>query len=526
MDVARRPSSEFLTTADLAGLEDFSLGTLTISPSTRAVQGLRGSIDLEPRVMQVLVVLAESAGQVVTRETLFNRCWGGVFVGDDSLNRAVAAVRRSIAAVGGNAEVETIPRTGYRLTGALPEPIANKSSNREAAHRHGLSRRQIAGGTLGLAALAGFAGWSVLDSRAQQRFDALLGDAEEAVRKGSADERTLRDLLRAVALRPDSARAWGLLAYLKSTDTVSADPAKAGPALKEAQDAAGKALAIEPKEPYALLAMFELEGSTLDWTARDERLRQIISIDPRNIPAIAELVLLTQAAGLNRESWNWNERALALDRFSFDFLSKRALKLWIAGRVPEADKVIDQVMAMYPTKPWPRWVRFLIFAMTDRPRAARAIADSNPAILETAAALSLWRTFLDAVDEPSAGNIAKARAASVRAAETAGGFAVDTVMMLSALGQVDAAFDIANGFLLSRGRLISKGAATALVVSKGRAARIDELNDATWRINTQYLFTPPCAVLRSDRRFLQLCAGMGLTEYWRRRGTKPDYMRT
>jgi hypothetical protein len=183
-------------------------------------------------------------------------------------------------------------------------------------------------------------------------------------------------------------------------------------------------------------------------------------------------------------------------------------------------------MAMYPTKPWPRWVRFLIFAMTDRPRAARAIADSNPAILETAAALSLWRTFLDAVDEPSAGNIAKARAASVRAAETAGGFAVDTVMMLSALGQVDAAFDIANGFLLSRGRLISKGAATALVVSKGRAARIDELNDATWRINTQYLFTPPCAVLRSDRRFLQLCAGMGLTEYWRRRGTKPDYMRT
>ena len=44
--------------------------------------------------MQVLVVLADAAGQVVTRETLFNRCWGGVYVGDDSLNRAVAAVRK------------------------------------------------------------------------------------------------------------------------------------------------------------------------------------------------------------------------------------------------------------------------------------------------------------------------------------------------------------------------------------------------------------------------------------------------
>ena len=102
------------------------------------------------------------------------------------------------------------------------------------------------------------------------------------------------------------------------------------------------------------------------------------------------------------------------------------------------------------------------------------------------------------------------------AAEAAGGFAVDTIMILSALGDVDTAFQIANGFLLSRGSL----------VSKGKIVAPDDINDATWRINTQYLFTPPCRIVRADARFLPLCEGMGLTDYWRARGVRPDYQLT
>ena len=60
-------------------------------------------------------------------------------------------------------------------------------------------------------------------------------------------------------------------------------------------------------------------------------------------------------------------------------------------------------------------------------------------------------------------------------------------------------------------------------MSTGKTRRTDELNDATWRINTQYLFTPPCAVMRADPRFLTLCEGMGLVDYWRSRGVRPDY---
>jgi DNA-binding winged helix-turn-helix (wHTH) protein len=114
-----------------------------------------GTTDVEPRVMQVLVVLAEAAGQVVTRDTLFNRCWGGVYVGDDSLNRAVAAVRRAVETVGGRFEVDTIPRTGYRLvvpkgeggdSEDIPIPMGDARLSRRGTLIGGAAAAAILGG--------------------------------------------------------------------------------------------------------------------------------------------------------------------------------------------------------------------------------------------------------------------------------------------------------------------------------------------------------------------------------------------
>jgi hypothetical protein len=31
--------------------------------------------------------------------------------------------------------------------------------------------------------------------------------------------------------------------------------------------------------------------------------------------------------------------------------------------------------------------------------------------------------------------------------------------------------------------------------------------------------------MRADRRFIALCEGIGLGEYWRKRGVQPDYLR-
>jgi DNA-binding winged helix-turn-helix (wHTH) protein len=93
---------------------------MLVSPARRLVEGPGGHAHLEPLIMQVFLLLLDAGGKVVTRNELFDQCWGGVVVGDDSLNRAIAKVRRTGAHVApGLFEIETIPRTGYRLTGKI-----------------------------------------------------------------------------------------------------------------------------------------------------------------------------------------------------------------------------------------------------------------------------------------------------------------------------------------------------------------------------------------------------------------------
>jgi hypothetical protein len=85
------------------------------------------------------------------------------------------------------------------------------------------------------------------------------------------------------------------------------------------------------------------------------------------------------------------------------------------------------------------------------------------------------------------------------------------VMYLCALGLPDTAFDVTEGFLLWRGKVLS--------TDRSNGKEVDDYN----RRMTQWLFTPPVANLRADPRFPKLCDEFGLTAYWRARGVKPDY---
>src|SRR5438874_13715318 len=113
-----------LKLADLASRADFNAGPLRVSPARRQVEGPTGSAGLEPIVMKVFLPLLDAGGSVVTRDELFGNAWGGVFVGDDSLNRAIARVRKIASETApGLFEIETIPRTGYRLIGPIDESL-------------------------------------------------------------------------------------------------------------------------------------------------------------------------------------------------------------------------------------------------------------------------------------------------------------------------------------------------------------------------------------------------------------------
>jgi len=73
---------------------------------------------LEPRLMQLLCLLAREAGTVITRETLIQTLWPTVIVTENSLTRAVSDLRLKLAQPGEERSdlIETIPKRGYRLS--------------------------------------------------------------------------------------------------------------------------------------------------------------------------------------------------------------------------------------------------------------------------------------------------------------------------------------------------------------------------------------------------------------------------
>jgi hypothetical protein len=375
-----------------------------------------------------------------------------------------------------------------------------------------LSRRlAMGGGTAAVLALVGGGAWWVSRSRDDPQVSAAIDGARDALGKQAVDEATVKSLERAVALDPGNAKALGMLALVSSLVSQIAEPEKITQYVSVAEKAARQALALDRKEPNALLAMFELQGSTLDWSTRDQRLRDILAIDADNIVAISELTLLTQGTGMCRESWDWNERAIALEPLSLEFLGRRALKLWILGHSAQADKVADQLLALNPKSDWAWFVRFHLFVYTGRVRAAQAMLDSEPTMGGRKALARVWNAALPAIEQRTASTIEKARQTCIEAAKMAAQAAGPAVQVMATLGDLDTAFDIANGLLLAKGQVIQQHAPDA--------------STAWWRLSTQWMFTPAAAPLFGDQRFLALCEGIGLTDYWRKRGVKPDYQR-
>lgn len=120
----------------------FTLGPFRVDPREGRITGPGGTQQLDPKVMGVLVVLAEHAGHVVPREELMARLWPDTVVTDDALTRCLYELRRQLALAGGGDEhralLETLPKRGYRLHGecspavpaapAAPAPAATRTS--------------------------------------------------------------------------------------------------------------------------------------------------------------------------------------------------------------------------------------------------------------------------------------------------------------------------------------------------------------------------------------------------------------
>lgn len=99
---------------------------------------------IEPKVMDVLVFLAERPGEVAEREAIIEAVWGGRIVSDDPLSKCITELRKVL---GDSARephyIGTVPKRGYRLLQTV-EPISNNAVQAPGRNRRSLVTLAVA----------------------------------------------------------------------------------------------------------------------------------------------------------------------------------------------------------------------------------------------------------------------------------------------------------------------------------------------------------------------------------------------
>lgn len=107
----------------------FRLAEWTVRPGLNRIEGPDGEVQVEPRVMQVLLRLAAAPREVCSRRFLLEEVWGEAIVGEENLTRAVSELRRIFGDQARRPRfIETIRHHGYRLLVPV-EPIATGSKD-------------------------------------------------------------------------------------------------------------------------------------------------------------------------------------------------------------------------------------------------------------------------------------------------------------------------------------------------------------------------------------------------------------
>lgn len=514
---------EGLATIILAHEPTFRIGCLEIRPATRTVARNGVETVLEPRVMQVLVALARANGAVVSRDDLIESCWQGRVVGDDAINRVLSRLRRLEEDLARNSfSIETITRIGYRLvrhdgetTPLVPDPRPNPAR---------LSRRAVLGLGLGGTAIAaaGGAGWWIAAHRAPP----LPAGARQAMARGDA---ALREMTpdqtstaiaayrEATELAPRSAAPWGALALayhqqLRAIGTHNAiDEAQTEQRLRAA---AARALTIDPGNPDALTALAAMLPMYRHWFDVERALLPVATAHPHHGPANRMLGMVDLNVGRMREAAVRLRTALETESDWPQAYTRLIFALWGMGDIDQADAVMARAYANWPRHYSIWFTRERLLAYTGRAEAALAMfadrAGRPLSISEENFAMSAAE--VRALGTREAADIDQASRLMIEWAHRGAGFAANAIMFHTEVGRMDDAFRLMDAYFFDRG----------FTVGPRRYSEEQGFYDIKRDRETSCLFCTTISGLRSDPRFGPMIREIGLSDYWRLSGTRPD----
>ncbi len=356
---------------------DFLLADRIVRPAQNRIEGPAGSVQVEPKVMEVLVCLARQPGAVVGKEELVREVWEGRFVSDDVVWRSIRELRRALGDDARSAGfIETIPKRGYRLLPPVGPPPPREVLPTAVAVLHPIT---------GVAGTSPPAPAVELDRPGPDRRPHSArhprGRADLPARRPHCPSKapcpTPRPgptLPRGRAARPLSRRQGDIPGDREGDrrlwEAIALDPAAAGPragladayhllavtgrrspdeAYPPAEAAARAALARDPGSAEAHTVL----GSVLfrfhwDYAGAERELRQALAADPDDAPAHHDYAWFLVSLGRPDEALAEIRRARALQPLSLRAMADVGWVLYRSGRTDEAIAAMRRLLDLEP----------------------------------------------------------------------------------------------------------------------------------------------------------------------------------
>jgi DNA-binding winged helix-turn-helix (wHTH) protein/tetratricopeptide (TPR) repeat protein len=510
-------------TIELAHEPGFSLGRVTVRPAQRELVHDDGRREvLEHRVMQVLIALSKADGAILTRDELLARCWSGRVVGDDAINRVMSRLRRTAQGIGSNSfTVETITKVGYRLVeqdaSVAPASVAKAASASTFSRRAAL----VMGVTAGVAGVAGISALVVRRLRSPETAEtkALMAQAWTAWTQGTADgnSQAIGLYRRLLERAPQTADAWGLLgcAYADLAQTWT-HPSERDAVRQRARSAGRHALELDPQNACGRVAIAYARPLRGNWLLMEREFRQAMASQPSKTLGTFSVAYLLARVGRFSDSAPLFQRVGNVAPTVNQYRHQVAA-LWGAGRLEEAERLLEEAMSIYAANPSIWLTRFGLLLFGGRARAAIAMleeTEARPRDMPQEQIDDLMRLAV-AVETRAPREVSALVDHETRKGRMSASQARNAIQNLSAVGHADESFAFADAYFFSRGFVISDGPQGA---GERATATLEEREPS-------FLFHPSTRAMRSDPRFHGLTAELGLAQYWTDAKAQPDYKR-
>jgi DNA-binding winged helix-turn-helix (wHTH) protein len=91
-------------------------GTFRLDPANRSLARDGARVELNARYLDVLILLVDAGGELVTKDRFMAEVWRGIPVTDEALTQAIRTLRRTLGdSAAAPRFIETVPKHGYRF---------------------------------------------------------------------------------------------------------------------------------------------------------------------------------------------------------------------------------------------------------------------------------------------------------------------------------------------------------------------------------------------------------------------------